>query len=100
MTNAVYKISRNPVQGQKAQGGLLGTAFFVDRRPAITADRGLNLVDIGMPNAGFQQCGYWLLGRNGSIIDCSCAKLVDCPEVVVQKQMLFAVAAKEITKML
>lgn len=81
MTYAIYKISWNPIQGQQAVGGICGTAFFVEQYKAITAHHVLNSATFKTPNPGFLRCRYWLLGRDGRIIDCSSATVTDLPEI-------------------
>jgi hypothetical protein len=83
MTYAIFKVSWNPIEGQPVNGGIRGSAFFVDPCTAITANHVLNSAEFKTPDTGFLHCRFWLLGRDGSMVDCSSGTVIDLPEIDV-----------------
>lgn len=81
MSYAIFKASWNPALSQNVQGGICGTAFFIDQQTALTAHHVLNSATFRIPTIGFSDCRYWLLNRNGTIVECNSVTLVDHPEV-------------------
>ncbi|MAF08844.1 hypothetical protein CMK11_00180 [Candidatus Poribacteria bacterium] len=67
MIAAVFKISYSALGEEWPAITLIGTAFFVRPRVALTA-RHILPPSRYAPDDGFTRCEYWLLGRDGSRI--------------------------------
>lgn len=86
---AVFKVSYNLIPnprgpgwliGPDVEGGICGSAFFVEPGIALTAHHLLNRGNF-IPNSGFTHCQYWLLGRNGVAVEFGQAQVECHPDV-------------------
>ncbi|MFA7192010.1 MAG: hypothetical protein WC089_01785 [Candidatus Paceibacterota bacterium] len=67
MLAALFKASYNNSSDHNTEGGVCGTAFFIDSKTALTAHHHFN-DDAFKPNEGFSNFRYWLLLEDGKAI--------------------------------
>jgi len=67
MPLAILKLSYNNIGDTQIEGGICGTAFFVDNKQALTACHVLNSSSF-KPNENYSRYQYWLISRQGNII--------------------------------
>ncbi len=66
MASAILKLSYNEPGDSSLEGGICGTAFFLDPLTAITAHHALNGQTLA-PNLGYRRVILWLISRSGAI---------------------------------
>ena len=84
MLAAIFKASYNNSMENHVIGGVLGTAFFINNKTALTANHLIN-GDSFKPNDGFLFCRFWLLLENGQIVEIKKDYLESFPGVDVTK---------------
>ena len=79
MTYAILKLSNDKIGGTSLTGGICGSAFFIKENLALTANHVINTQTIG-PNTGYKLYQYWLLGKDGSVIEFAKSDIKDYPD--------------------
>lgn len=80
MTWAILKLSYNLIGDSTTTGGICGSAFFIDEKTALTANHILSTSNY-KPNENYRKCQYWLISREGRIINLKKEYLVDLPQI-------------------
>jgi len=80
MTFALIKLSYNNIGENNVEGGICGAGFFIDNKTLVTAHHIFNSTN-NVPNAGFIYCQYWLVSRNGQILEIENATIQDYPQI-------------------
>ena len=84
MLAAIFKASYNSFNNSNVVGGICGTAFFIDKKHALTANHLLNTNNF-KPNDGFSYCKFWLLIENGQSLIIEKDYLKSYPDVDTTK---------------
>jgi len=80
---AILKFSYNRIGDPTPIGGVVGTAWFINSRTAVTVNHNINDA-LFMPNPGFNHVQFWIVTRQGLVIS-------------LEKTFLTAYADKETT---
>src|SRR5262249_60932115 len=65
MVFAIVRVSYDPSRRAPPLGEVCGTAFFIDAHAALAASQVLSRATYG-PQAGYEACAYWLVGRGSN----------------------------------
>jgi hypothetical protein len=84
IVKASYNLVPNPnglgwVVDANVRGGVCSTAFFIKPNIALTTCHGFK--SDFTPNAGYEQCQYWLVGRNGRAIEIKSDQMLHYPDI-------------------
>lgn len=77
---SILKLSYSHIGETSLTGGICGTAFFIDKYTALTANHTLSRANF-KPNDGYKRCQYWLISRTNVIIPIERNNLKDYPEI-------------------
>ena len=80
MTVAILKLSYSCVGETPVTGGICGSAFFVSRFVALTANHVLSRSNY-KPNEGYRYYRYWLVSRTGLLVPLESELLADHPQI-------------------